>query len=458
MTSTGGLVAGGAGGPAHAPAHKWRKAAAVAGKVVNYSVLMPAKVFDKSILYWGGKGLQKIPFVWTKIPAGLKAQLGNWNSKTRLGLDSLVTATAAGLTLADLYVPGFNVGQPIAHGVTFAAKEVADGVTSIAREIGEFFYNNRLLAAGLTVGVPFTALALYDGFKKKWGYLKGDVAVSAVAAGLLVASPFVGHPVGTKSAPYQTSGGAVTTPGPTVTPTATATPVATPTAGPTLAGVPPSSVTDDLQWEVISGQGEVIGGLQAQIKDLEAKLTATPTPAPTTTPTPVPRPTATPTATPLPTATPTPTPYAIPTPTPYATATPTPAPAATPTPVPTATPTPRATPTATQLPVSLAGVSAYSVPGTMLAAVARTPTGLAGLVDVLKLPYATVEKYLNGSLADNEIAALRVDNATGVVSADVTGPDGKVKPYPLIGRSASVVTSYLQTTLTPQQVREVLGR
>ena len=85
-----------------------------------------------------------------------------------------------------------------------------------------------------------------------------------------------------------------------------------------------------------------------------AKLTPTPTPAPTATPTPAPTatPTPAPTATPTPAPTATPTPAQTATPTPAPTATPTPAPTATPTPAPTATPTPAPTATPTPAPTA----------------------------------------------------------------------------------------------------------
>ncbi|MDR1569757.1 MAG: hypothetical protein LBS72_04630 [Oscillospiraceae bacterium] len=104
----------------------------------------------------------------------------------------------------------------------------------------------------------------------------------------------------------------------------------------------------------------------AQIADVQALATPTPTPVPTATPTPTPKPTATPTPkptatpTPKPTATSTPKPTATPspkptaTPTPKPTATPTPKPTATPTPKPTATPTPKPTATPTPKPTATA--------------------------------------------------------------------------------------------------------
>ncbi len=156
------------------------------GKVVKAAgrvVITPAKIADNFVLNVaadGGKYLltKAVPpsWVWNRVPAGVKTALKNQlldhTSRTRVTLDSFVTA-ALGLAIAD----------------KAAGPEVA-----IYREIAEFYANNRLLAAGATLaGVGYlTSFAM----RKARYYVVGGV----VGAALMLSSVFVQHPVGIRGA------------------------------------------------------------------------------------------------------------------------------------------------------------------------------------------------------------------------------------------------------------------
>lgn len=160
-------------------------------KTLGKGVITPARVADNLVINVAADGSRYFltkavpsPWVWDRIPnnvkTALKNQLLDHNSRTRVTLDSLVTA-ALGLVIAD---------------------KVAGPDVAIYRGAFEFYANNRLLAAGLTIGVPAIAVAVYDGVKRNipnWGKLVYGAGIG-IAVVSLIAAPFIGHPVGSQGA------------------------------------------------------------------------------------------------------------------------------------------------------------------------------------------------------------------------------------------------------------------
>ncbi len=171
------------------------------GKVVKTAgkvVITPVRIADNFALNVAADGshyllTKAVPpsWVWNRVPAGVKTALKNQlldhNSRTRVTLDSFVTA-AAGLAVAD---------------------KVAGPDVAIYREIIDFYVNNRLSAAGSTIGIPSAAIAIYDIVKHghgipNWGKnAYGAALVTATA--LLFGSTLFAHPVGIRgvSAPEE---------------------------------------------------------------------------------------------------------------------------------------------------------------------------------------------------------------------------------------------------------------